>query len=208
MPATDEPVPASLKDRLTFVNLDPKANEFLADGPGGQGDDLNRLTQGIRAFDGVFYRIGERLIHLRGQAAPGSARHGLCHRGGHEGRQSPDPSLSARDVPLGTEIGHYTVHYADGTSERVPAVYGRDLGGWYSSTMQPAATPTHAGSPGPVPTTLTDGNPRGPMKIHLFAFTWKNPHPQRVIATIDATSTTTESELVLVGITLERDSPK
>ena len=70
-PVTDEPVPPSLKDRLTFVNLEPKGNEFLADGPGGGGDDLNRMPQGIHALDGVFYQIGERLIHVHRPALPG-----------------------------------------------------------------------------------------------------------------------------------------
>lgn len=207
-PATDEPVPPSLKDRLTFVNLDPKANEFLADGPGGQGDDLNRLTQGIRAFDGVYYRIGERLIHLRGQAAPALPDTVSAIAVGTRADRVRILHSARGDVPVGTEIGHYTVHYADGTSERVPAVYGRGLGRWYSSTMQPLATPTHARVAWAGSNDVTDWNPGSAVRIHLFAFTWKNPHPQRVIATIDATSTTTESELVLVGITLERDTPK
>ena len=27
----------------------------------------------------------------------------------------------------GTEVGAYVVHYADGSTERIPIVYGRDL---------------------------------------------------------------------------------
>ncbi|SIO32692.1 Carboxypeptidase regulatory-like domain-containing protein [Singulisphaera sp. GP187] len=206
-PATNEPVPPSRKDRLVFVNLDPKANEFLADGPGGQGDDLNRLTQGIHAFDGVFYRIGERLIHLRAQAAPGLPDSVSAIAVGTRADRVQILHSARGDVPLGTEVGRYTVHYADGTSERIPAVYGRNLGGWYSSTLQPPVNPTHARVAWAGSNDLTD-RPGSLIKIHLFTFTWKNPHPQRVITAIDVTSTTTKSELVLAGITLERDTSR
>ena len=32
-PPEDEPIPPELRDRLTFVDLDPRGTDYLADGP-------------------------------------------------------------------------------------------------------------------------------------------------------------------------------
>jgi RNA polymerase sigma factor (sigma-70 family) len=207
-PATDEPIPPAVKDRLTFVNLDPNANKFLADGPGSQGDDLNRLTQGIHALDGVYYRIGEKMIHIRAKAAPGlpDMVSGIAVSARADRIQILHTARG--EAPLGAEVAVYTVRYTDGSSERIPAVYGRDLGDWFSSTRHALITPTHARVAWIGANDMADRMPGNQIKIHLFGVSWKNTHPDRVIATIDVASTSTKSELVLVGITLERDLPR
>ncbi|MHC5540730.1 carboxypeptidase-like regulatory domain-containing protein, partial [Singulisphaera rosea] len=205
-PAVDEPIPAALRDRLSFVDLGPRANEFLADGPGGRGDDLNRLLQGVHAHGNTYFRIGEKLIHLRSQAGQVLPETISSIAVGAQADRVRILHSARGIVPNGTEVAFYTVHYTDGTSERIPAVYGRNLGHWTSSKSQPLVAPTDASVAWTGSNDWGDRRTGHDMKIHLFELTWANPHPQRVIATIDATSTTATSELVLVGITLERTS--
>jgi hypothetical protein len=203
-PASDEVIPAALKDRLTFVNLDSKGNDFLADGPGGNGDDLNRMVQGIHALDGAYHRIGEKLVHVRARSAPSLPAAVTAIAVAATADQIRFLHSARGEVPHGTEVGFYTVHYADGTSERVPVVFGRDAGDWFSANRHPLVTTTHARVSWTGTNDMADRTPPNQIKIHLYGSTWKNPHPERMIATIDATSSTAESELVLVGVTLER----
>ncbi len=125
--AHDEPIPPGLRERLTFVDLDRKGNDFLADGPGGYGNDLNRLPRGIHKLGDVYFRIGEKMVHV-------------------QGRERPDLPRSVKGIPVqaradqlhflhatqggadseDTLIGAYVIHYADGSSERIPLVYGRE----------------------------------------------------------------------------------
>ncbi len=207
-PTSDERVPPSLADRLTFVDLDPTANEFLADGPGGGGDDLNRLAHGIHAFDQTFYRIGERLIHIQGRAVPGVPDNVAGVTAGARGDRIHFLHSARGDVPPGTEIAFYTVNFADGTTERVPVAYGREVGSWTSSKGLLRMAPSRARVAWSGSNDDVERGRGSETKIHLFAFTWQNPHPERVITKIDAKATSMKCELVIVGITLERGTAR
>jgi hypothetical protein len=208
--AEDEPIPPELKDRLTFVDLDARGNEFLADGPAG-GNDLARLPRGVHKMGGTFFRVGEEMIHLRGTTM--------------SGMMGPERPVSVNGIKVGaradslhilhstqsstkknTEIGSYIVHYADGSKESIPVVYGRNVAGWW---LWPRGQPETAPDARIAWRGTNDDTERNPgLSIRLFAWTWTNPHPDRVIATIDATSTNTECDPFLVGLTLERIGPK
>jgi hypothetical protein len=201
-PSFDEPIPPGLRDRLTFVDLARHGNDFLSEGPGYLGNDLNRLPIGLHRLGETYFRIGEKMIHLRGgihpdlaQAVKGievKARGRVLHfLHATEGRSAP-----------GTLIGAYVAHYADGTSERIPIVYGRSLVDWLTfprSTEEPTeAKVAWTGS-----TDSTDRNPG--FKVRLFDMTWTNPHPEKEIAAIDVISAAKECDPFLVALTLERD---
>jgi protocatechuate 3,4-dioxygenase beta subunit len=204
-PVADEPVPPGLKSRLTFVDLGPKGNEFLPDGPGGVGNDLARLPAGVHQLGGAFFHVGVKLVHLTGKQAPGlpAAVAGIA-AGARADRVHFLHAVqqSERD---GTEVGAYVVRYADGTSERVPVVYGRDLLNWWRFPGEPNTPPTGARIAWEGTNDTTDMNEG--ITLRLFARTWVNPYPEKAIATIDATSNTTVADPFLVAVTLERDAP-
>jgi hypothetical protein len=204
-PPVDKVLLPGLKERLTFVDLDPRGNEFVVDGPGDGGNDLARLPRGVGRMGETFFRVGEKLIHLQGRHAPGlpdsvtaisvGARAGRLHIA-HGVQQA---------APPGTEVGAYTVHYADGSSVRIPVVYGHDVVNWWAFSKASPELPTDARIVWSGSNDAIDLNPG--LQIRLFAVTWINPHPDRIITAIDAMSTNTDCDPFLVAITLERDAP-
>jgi RNA polymerase sigma factor (sigma-70 family) len=203
--ATDDPVPPDLKARLTFVNLDSRGNEFVVDGPGGGGNDLARLPRGVHLRNDTFFRVGEKIIHLPGQHAPGPPDAVNAIPVGARANKVHIMHAVQFGDPAGTEVGAYVVHYVDGTSERIPIVYGRDVANWFLFPRARPETPTDARVAWTGTNDSTDLNPG--LTVRLFAMTWTNPHPDREIAAIDVTSKVTASDLFLVAVTLERDEP-
>jgi RNA polymerase sigma factor (sigma-70 family) len=203
--AEDEPIPPDLKDRLTFVDLDARGNDFLADGP-ARGNDLARLPRGVHKMGGTFFRVGEEMIHLRGKMAPQLPESVDGIKVGARADSLHILHATQQGTKTDTEIGSYIVHYADGSKESIPVVYGRNVAGWW---LWPRGQPETAPDARIAWRGTNDDTERNPgLSIRLFAWTWTNPHPDRVIATIDATSTNTECDPFLVGLTLERIGPK
>ena len=201
-PQGDEPLPSGLQGRLTFAGVDRRGNEFLADGPGGSGNDLDRLPRGVHKLGGTYFRVGEKLVHLRGKQAPTlpvkvdgiavGAKADVLHFL-HAGQNA--------EVD-GAKVAEYTVRYADGTAEAVPIVEGKQTANWWRFPL-------------PVPDDLPDAKlawvgtndtldlNRG-IKARLFVFDWVNPHPDREIASVGVASTDTGFDPFVVAITAER----
>ena len=195
-PPKDEPIPPGLRDRLTFVDLDTRGTDFLADGPAAGGNDLNRLPRGIHKLGETYFRIGEKMVHLKGRLRPElpqavkgikvQARGRMLHFL-HSTQYGGDSSIL---------IGAYVVHYADGSSERVPIAYGRSLVNWWKSSRT-SEEPTEARVAWTGTNDATELNPG--LKIRLFDMTWTNPHPDREIATLDVLSNGKDCDPFLVG---------
>jgi RNA polymerase sigma factor (sigma-70 family) len=203
-PQGDEPVPPELRPRLTLVDLTPRANDLLADGPGGEGNDLNRLPRGVHKMGDAYFRIGERMVHvqsnrLMGPELPRAVKGIKVQARGHR-LQILHATQWAVDP--GTVIGAYLIHYADGSSERIPIVYGRNLVNWWIFPSR-KDEPTGARVVWTGSSNSTDLNPG--IKIRLFATTWTNPHPEKEVATLDMLSAGTECDPFLVAVTVERD---
>jgi RNA polymerase sigma factor (sigma-70 family) len=199
-PARDEPIPPGLRERLTFVDLDRRGNDFLADGPGGHGNDLDRLPRGIHKLGDVYFRIGEKMIHVQSRMRldlprsikriPVQARADRVHFL-HATQGGSDP---------GTLIGAYVLRYTDGTSEQVPLVYGRNIVDWWSFRGKDDPTEAEAGWTGS--NDVTHLNPG--VKIRLFAITWTNPHPEKEITAFDVLSSGNDCDPFLAAVTLSR----
>ena len=97
-------------------------------------------------------------------------------------------------------IGAYVIHYADGTSEQIPIVYGRNIVNWWNFPRKD--DPTEAETPWTGSNDMADGNPR--IKIRLFALTWTNPHPEKEINALDVLSAGKDCDPFLVAATLVR----
>jgi hypothetical protein len=91
----------------------------------------------------------------------------------------------------GKPIGAYLVHYADGTQEEVPVVYGRDVRDWTPNPADPAdlqgARMAWKGK---------DGH-------RIYMTTWQNPRPSVEIASLDFISKLTKCGPFLIAITTE-----
>ena len=93
-------------------------------------------------------------------------------------------------------MGHYIVHYEDGTMVDIP-LNGANLGDWFNPTdlkdASLAWSATPAGAAG---------------SIGFYLFPWANPKPDKVIATLDVQSEGAEQEsgasLLLAGITFRK----
>jgi len=198
---------AAADPTFTFVDLQPKANHKLADDlhPDSEGNHLGAVPQGEQKLGDVRFKIGEKLIHLRGAHVPDLPEkvegikvdatfdrlHVLHSTGYGEGS---DPPLED-----GTEIGAYVLRYADGTSAKMMIRYGEDLRDWWDWPDRTELKRARVAWLGTNP--AAEGNGR---KVRLFSVVWDNPHPTKPVATIDFLSNNTECDPFLVALTLEK----
>jgi hypothetical protein len=208
-PAIDDPIPASVRDRLTFVDLVRRSTDLLADGPEGDGDDLNRLRRGIRKLGDTYFRIGEGMIRLDPQGTHALPREVDDIAVGARANRLHLLHATQQEAIPGSEVLSYMVHYGDGTSERIPIVCGRDILDW-------RMTPSHVELAADAKVAWTGLNDQTERKTHLDPFdasairlvskTWMNPHPEKQITSIDMNlSAGITVDTFLVAATLERD---
>ncbi len=152
----------------------------------------------------AYFRIGEKLVQVKSQLTPnwpesvagikvaalGKRLHIL-----HACQNQPEPP---------TEIGRYVIHYTDGSHEKIPIVYGKNLVNWWHfGTFD--NSPSNAKIAWTGSNEMSDEKRSENLEIRLYAFTWTNPHPDKEIATIDLVSAAAVSDPFLVALTLERE---
>jgi hypothetical protein len=201
----DESIPAELLPRLTFVDLTPYGTNYLTDGPApaGDGNNLDRLPRGMHKLADSYFRIGETMVQVKGQASPNwpesVTRIKVAARGAklhilHSAQQQTEP---------GTELGNYVIQYADGAREKIPIIYGRNLVDWWHFPSQ-KNDPTDAKIAWTGSNEMVDGRKADKLEVRLYAVTWTNPHPEKEIATIDVVSSNSNCDPYLIAVTLER----
>jgi hypothetical protein len=195
---------AGAEAKLTFVDLQPKANHKLAeDLHESEGNNLANVPQGEQQMGEARFRIGEKMVHLRGEHAaempqsveiPVNASGDRIHILHSTGYGEGDPEMAD-----GTEIGAYVIHYADQSTERIPVRYGEELRDWWEN---PARNDLKNAS-----VAWSGTNPAADQimrKIRLYAIRWTNPHPEKEIATIEAQSQGTLCDPFVVAVTVEK----
>ncbi len=189
--------------KFSFVDLQPRGNHKLSDPLGPlEGNNLAGVPQGPQKLAGTWFKIGERLIRVRGQ-------------------RSPEPPEAVRAIAIGarfdtlhilhstmfgnafgaddgTEIGTYRVRYADGTDERISIIYGEDVRDWWRSSDLATA------SRGTLAWAGTNAAAGENDQIRLFSSQWKNPHPDKRVLAIDLETKNTACSPFLLALTLER----
>jgi hypothetical protein len=185
--------------KLTYLDLQPQANQMLKESLGNEGNNLAALPKGEQVFDGVQFKIGEGLIQLASTAIADKPEkvEGIkvgttfsklyllhaCHHG-------------AKDDAI---IGYYTVNYEDKSQETIPIVYGRDISDWWYTEDSKAPTRAKVAWKG-----SNDDAKNNGAGIRLYATTWKNPEPTRKVVSIDFGSTnSTDAAPFCVAITAE-----
>jgi RNA polymerase sigma factor (sigma-70 family) len=213
--------------RLTFVDFQWIANHKRADALGTLGgNNLAAVPDGPQKLGGTWFKIGERVIRVRGQetAEPTRPLPNLTFAQslmGVEGRMAPVPpeavgsiAINARFDSLhilhstmfgngfgvndGTEIGTYIVRYADRSTQRIPIIYGEDVRDWWRSSDPALPSRGKLAWSGKNPALSVDD------EIRLFASEWKNPRPEAKVVAIDFESRNTVCAPFLVALTLER----
>lgn len=187
--------------KFAYVDLTEKGNHKLEqDMNDPAGNNLKNVPTGERTFGDAKYKIGEKLIRVKGTNVPTLPEkiEGIKVNG----KATTVYFLHATeygepDTADGTEIGNYIVHYDDKTEEKIPIKYGEDVRDWWRNderaTLKKAKivwTGTNAAA--------SESN----KKIQLYATAWKNPHPDKTITTLDVVSKNTECDPFVVAVSL------
>jgi S1-C subfamily serine protease/peroxiredoxin len=101
----------------------------------------------------------------------------------------------------GSAIGHYLVHYADDSTEKIPLLYGNNIRNWVGKANT-AAEPALTGATEVWRDTNAYVEKEGDY-LRLAKFTWKNPKPYTGIRSIDLVSAMTDAAPFLMAITRE-----
>jgi hypothetical protein len=207
------PARAGDDKKAGFIDLQPKANQKLDEDfhRDDKGNHLGALPKGEATYAKIKFKVGAGVAQLgstlmkdRPEKIEGIkvgqklARlhilHGTAFGGGMEG----DQNYVADD----TTLGEYKVHYADKTAASIPLVYGKDLRDWWNvdnSKETPRAKIAWEGE--------NDFCKQFNLKLRLYAVTWRNPHPDKTVATIDfITNGKTAAAPFLVALTAETAS--
>jgi hypothetical protein len=186
---------------LTHLDLQRVANQGLNEtfhSGSFKDNNLAALPRGRHSFAGVPFLVGARMIQLGSTKVPRAPARvtgiavrrrvtRLCFLHG-----------TSYEVPAGTEVGRYTVHYSDGTRESIPVVYGKDVRNWW---YRPSDGPVTRGK-----LAWEGSNPaakgRGAV-LRLYLRTWHNPHTGKAVQRLDYTARGTPSAPFCVAITAE-----
>jgi hypothetical protein len=188
--------------QVTFIDLQPKANQKLKENlhsDDNPGNNLAALPAGEQTLAGVKFKIGDGLIQLGSQILTGKptkvegivvdrpvANLHILHATGY----------STEDD---TEIGSYTIHYADKTKETIPIVYGKDVRDWWFGDAAPDVTRGKVAWMGDNEAAKGLGS-----RVRLYLTTWKNPHPDKKVVSIDyASKNDAQAAPFCVAITAE-----
>ncbi len=92
------------------------------------------------------------------------------------------PSLpgSKTHVQDGTRVGEYVIHYDDKSKTEIPIVYGEDVRDWWFRKDEKAPS-------GSKVVWENDNKSAGryDCRVRLYMTTWKNPHPDKKVVSID-----------------------
>jgi len=179
--------------KYVAVDLQPYANQKRDQslGSGIEGNHLANLPGGEQSFGGIKFQVGESIIHLGSKildrhpdqvlgikvdakCAQIHLLHATCFGGG------PNKPGDPLHVPDGTPIGQYLIRYADGSGEGISIIYGEDVRDWFF--VEGEADPARG------KVAWKGDNDRAAelgAKIRVYQSSWKNPHPDKKISSID-----------------------
>ena len=161
--------------------------------------NLSELPQGIRKFLAVEFDV-RGIVQLR-SIEPGWERYPERVTGIPVGRTISKlhalHGTAFYEAP-GEVVASYVLAYADGTSAELPVRYGRDVWDW--SNRWGSKPPEDVQIAWQAP------NPARPVENafkYISQSDWENPHPDKVVESIDFVSRMTRSAPFLIAITVE-----
>jgi hypothetical protein len=204
-PVEDEPVPQDLRGRLTFVDLTSSGTAFLADGPGepNDGNNLDRVPRGIHKLGDAYFRIGDRMVQDRGTNKQNVLNVVAGIKLGARGKRLHILHGNQQQTEPGTGLGNYVIHYADGSQEKIPIAYGKNVVDWWHFPTQ-TNDPSDAKIAWKGSNQMVEDKKEG-VEIRLYSFTWTNPHPDKEITRMDVASSMSACDPFLIAVTVERE---
>jgi hypothetical protein len=190
--------------KFVALDLQKHGNHELAKtfhGGSFPDNNLAALKRGRHIIHRVPFVIGERLIQLNGTGLGGAGGWPAGVRGIAVGRRVTRLHFlhgTGYVSPDGTQIGHYTVHYTDGTKATIDIVYGKDVRDWWHKAGDGEVTRGKLAWEGCNKAVKARG-----YKLRLYLRTWKNPHAGKTVRSIDFTSKLTLSAPFLIAVTAE-----
>ncbi len=161
------------------------------------------MPRGIHKLGDTYFRIGDNMVQVRGTSKQNMPMSVAGIKVGARGKRLHILHGNQQQIDSGTELGNYVIHYADGSREKIPIVYGKNLVNWWHFPTQ-KNDPTEAKVGWKGSNDLVDRNNEG-SEIRLYAVTWTNPHPDKEIATIDVVSSVSACDPYLIAVTVERE---
>ncbi|MGV3722168.1 MAG: M56 family metallopeptidase [Actinomycetota bacterium] len=193
-----------------YLDLREAANHHL-EAPAGEeykpGNDLAALPRGEQVFAGFRFNVGNRYVQLGSKllsqcpdrigpirvnrrCSTVAVLHGTLWGNAEPGE--------AHHVEDGTLIGEYIVHFAGGTREVIPIIYGQDVRDWWIPKR--SEDPMERGRLAWVG--QNSHNQRaGFPGIRLYVTEWKNPRPHERVSHIEYSSMNTLSAPFCVALT-------
>jgi hypothetical protein len=163
------------------------------------GKLLAPYPEGVQKIGGIEFDI-RALVHLTGKhfpiSFPGKVENIVVNR--------PCATIhflhgAASAAPDDSRIASYVVHYADGLTNEIPVVYGKDVRTrWFNRNQETDLQDPKAAWISP-PDTV--GTMR--QSLRLYVATWKNPRREVRIKRIDFVSHMTSAAPFLVAITAD-----
>jgi hypothetical protein len=166
--------------------------------PGMPNNSLDVLPPGLLQLADVVYDV-RGIIQLSGSD--------LRKAGGHYPEQINGIKIGQRcrqihflqaagwHSPDGTRLGSYVLHFADGSEQVIPIVYGKNVRDWNGSND----TDTEVTGGTMVWSAINNAG----LHVRLFKSTWINPMPEKEITALDYTSTMSNAAPFLLAITTE-----
>jgi peroxiredoxin/regulation of enolase protein 1 (concanavalin A-like superfamily) len=174
------------KGKLAYIDLQPKANQKLAEpfDATGRPNNLGELPQGEQTFGGVKFKVADHMIHLGNSQQPNWPKKVEGIRVNQSvARLYIFQGAGWAFPPDGTMIGQYKVHYQDETEATIPIVLGEDVRDWWDNDGSKAVTR------GKVVWAGQNAASRAEDKsLRLYLAAWENPHPEKKVVSIDLIS--------------------
>ena len=187
------------RGKLVAIDL---SHHYTCAKTGVSHDNTLDLAAGTQVLAGVEFQIGNRMIQLQGNAQPEMppAASGIpVHRRVVRlyilhATQHGKPS---HGVAEGELIAEYRVRYADGELATIPVRIGEDVRDWWSKDQEPLSRSQIAWA-GNNKVALAAG-----CYLRLYLSTWKNPHPEKIVESIDYVTMASKADPFCLAITAE-----
>ena len=198
------------RERSGAIDLKPVSNHKLNQMFGRlQGNTLDSLPRGAQELGGTAFTVSDGVLVLGSNMMPNRPKKiagikvarkcALLHvlqgsifgRGGNAGE--------------GDLIAKYIVHYEDKTREEIPVEYGVDVRDWWNDDDSKPVKHGKVAWEGDSPVAKEWG-----CTLRLYSGSWRNPHPDKMIATIDFVATHQIAAPFCVAMTMENatEEPK
>jgi hypothetical protein len=165
---------------------------------------------------GVRFEVGSRIVHLRGKHTPqfplrvaGIAvkRQATHLHFLHAVEYGASRGTGLAIVSDGIPVARYIVRYANGQTQQIPVRYGYEVRDWWIVKNRPNTIASNTAIAWQGDNTYLKkrhsiGKARLIEGVRIFRTTWRNPHPDWIIETLDLESLGGECDPFVLAISL------